>query len=569
MVDQSNLRGEFPMPKDALNDLNELEKENIALALWMKEFKAKKIPKGVRTKILSKKNSPEAFGERMRYRIQELVDNPDSFAPSYRKRYEKLLEQCDSLTSLQAYALNHLLGVDSSRGYQDIPDESNLEFPRDFAPQLGYQVGWHFFVGNCRDTRRREYGILVSFYRYSLLPPEMAHSFGLTDWDNQIFEMQLAVARAGEKHLQARPIAIAGTTGLLKFSNNPFHYGAGNNRIISQGEDELFPLRLQAWGLNQGGEEDVEIEVDLGFSSNKDFLLQGNQGCLPCCCGIGTLYYSATNLRLEPGSLLKLDGEEITFTQGRFWFDHQWGNALEPLGNSRCKVVRAASLLTKPSQSRGWDWFMAQFSDDREITMYAPHTDENLRYYQQIGEDAPGNMQVPVKGQFIDAEHNVIDIKGTLNVDKWVKSVKSSDPENYFITNTWYPDRWHFQFQDMVPEDLREFTMSPIVEGGQTGYNASGAQYSEGGVNIRNFEGNFLGKGFAESVYYADALANMFHLAGLPDTPEMRKLMEPPEPSSLLKLKSLLYMAWPPHQRKVKKILEKCLEQGLPTDFIG
>lgn len=111
--------------------------------------------------------------------------------------------------------------------------------------------------------------------------------------------------------------------------------------------------------------------------------------------------------------------------------------------------------------------------------------------------------------------------------------------------------------------------MTPIVEGGQTGYNASGAQYSEGGVHIRNPEGRFLGKGFAESVYYADALSNMFHLAGLPDTPEMRKLMELPGPSALLKLKSILYMAWPPHQRKVKKVLEKCLEQGLPDDFIG
>jgi predicted secreted hydrolase len=556
------------MAKDALNEMDKLTRENIALALWMKKFKAKEVPKNARKNILSKKNSPEAFGERMHYRIQELLDNPDSFTPSYQKRYEKLLEHCDSLTPLQAYAMNHLLGIDSSRGYQDIPDESNIEFPQAFTPQLGYQVGWHFFVGNCRDTRRREYGILVSFYRYSLLPPEMAHNFGLTDLDNQIFEMQLAVARAGEKHRQARPFAIAGTTGLLNFSNEPFCYEAGNNRITSLKEGELFPLRVQAWGVNQGGDEDVEMEVDLGFSSKKDFLLQGNQGCLPCCCGIGTLYYSATNLRLEPGSLLKLDGEEIILNQGQFWFDHQWGNALEPLGNSRCKVVRAASTLSKPSYSRGWDWFMAQFDGDREMTMYAPHTDKNMAYYWQTGEESPGTMTVAVKGQYIDAEHEVVDIKGTLNIDKWVQSVKSSNPENYFITNTWYPDQWEFQFQEMVPEDIRHFTMTPIVSGGQTGYNASGSQYSEGGVKIRNPEGKFMGKGFAESVYYADAHANMFHLAGIPDTPKIRKLMEPPEASALLKLKALLYMAWPPHQRKVKNVLEKCLKQGLPVDFL-
>ena len=557
------------MEKNLLSDLDNITLENVALALWMKEFQEEKIPQDIKKCLLDDKNSPNAFGKRMQHRIQDLIDNPDSFTPNYQKRYKELLKHCSSLTSMQAYAINHLLGMDSSRGYQKIPEESNIEFPSDFDPQLGYQVGWHFFVGNCRDTQNRDYGILVSFYRYSLLPPDMAHIFGLSDWENQIFEMQLAVARAGEKHIQSRPFALSGTTGLLKFSSNPFCYEAGKNKIISEKKDDLFPLQVKAWGVNQGYENDLEMEVDLKFNSNKDFLLQGNKGCLPCCCDIGTLYYSATNLQLEAGSLLKLDGEEIILDDGKFWFDHQWGNGLEPLGNSRCKVVRAASVLNKASHSRGWDWFMAQFDADREMTMYAPHSDKNLEFYWLTGPEPPGIMTVDIKGQYIDAKNHVINTRGTLKIDKWVKSVKSSNPEYYLVTNTWYPDHWEFQFQDMVPDDIRHFTMTPIVDGGQTGYNASGAQYSEGGVYLKNTEGELIGKGFAESVYYADAHPNIFHLAGIPDTPEMRKLVEPPEPSSWLKLKGLLYMTWPPHQKKIKKVLEKCLEQGLPEDFLG
>lgn len=52
----------FPMPKDAFMDLDELEKQNIATALWMKDFQTKKIPKNVKNNILSDKNSPAAFG---------------------------------------------------------------------------------------------------------------------------------------------------------------------------------------------------------------------------------------------------------------------------------------------------------------------------------------------------------------------------------------------------------------------------------------------------------------------------------------------------------------------------
>jgi hypothetical protein len=177
-------------------------------------------------------------------------------------------------------------------------------------------------------------------------------------------------------------------------------------------------------------------------------------------------------------------------------------------------------------------------------------------------------MEVAVKGQYIDSENKVTDMKGTLTIDKWIKSVKSSNPELYLITNTWYPDRWEFRFENMVPEDVRHFTLNSIVESGQTGYNASGCQYSEGGVIIRDPDDKFLGKGFAESVYYADSLPNVLHLAGIPDTPKIRKLLKPPEASPFLKLKGFLYMAWPPHQRKIKNILEKCLEQGLPIDFL-
>ena len=400
--------------KELTEELDEITKDNIARAMWMRDFKADEISEDVLERINSYKNSSKAFGERMHYRLQELIDNPDSYTPSYKKRYQNLIQHCSSLTALQAYALNHLLGMDSSRGYQDIPLEADLQFPRDYLPQMGYQVGWHFFVGNCTSKEGKDYGILVSFYRYSLLPLPIARHFGLSDMENQIYELQLAVAEAGGEHLQAKPFAVAGTTGVVNIKNQPFDYSIGKNRIKSQNTDELFPLNVQAWGVNLGGEKAVEMEVNLHLSSNKELLLQGNKGCLPCCCSIGTLYYSATNLSLKPGSIIKIDGDEIQLSEGKFWHDHQWGNALEPIGNPRCKLMRAANNLTKTSQSKGWDWFMAHFEGDREITMYAPHTDENLKFYHQTGAEPPKIMDVAVAGQFIDQDHTIVDVKGRL-----------------------------------------------------------------------------------------------------------------------------------------------------------
>ena len=58
----------------------------------------------------------------MQYRLQELIDHPDSFTPSYKKRYQTFIENSNSLTATQSYAMIHLLGLDSVKGYQKTPD---------------------------------------------------------------------------------------------------------------------------------------------------------------------------------------------------------------------------------------------------------------------------------------------------------------------------------------------------------------------------------------------------------------------------------------------------------------
>lgn len=556
------------MDFDSLNHMDDMTKDNIARVLWMQKFDPTKIPDNILKSVLRDINSPQMFAERMKYRLEYLIKNPDSYTPSYKKRYKTFIKNSESLSPLQAYAMTHLMGLDSSKGYDRIPDEANLKFPDDNAPQLRYQVGWHFFVGNCEGENGKEYGILFLLYRYCLLPPDIAKKFNLSDIENQIYEFQLAVAEAGSKHYQAKPIAISGTSGLVKFENQPFNYNIGKNTAKSQETNSLFPIRLNGWGVNVE-EEPLEIEVDLTLKSNKEFMLQGNNGCLPCCGGIGTLYYSATNLVLDvEKSFLKLNGETVKLIHGKFWFDHQWGNSLEPVGNSYCEVLRAANNMVE-THTRGWDWFMAQFDGEKEITVAAPHTDVNMEFYYQTGSEPPGVMEVNVTGTYVDPDGKPSDINGSLRVDEWVKSEKSADPEDYWITHTWYPNRWNFKFNENVPDDIKNFIMTPIVKGGQSGFNASGAQYSEGGVYIKNPEGKLIGRGFAESVYYSDATRNMLHLAGLPVTDEMVELVKKPSASPFLKLKSIIKLATPSNRAKLKKTLEKCVEEGLPDTMIG
>ncbi len=167
---------------------------------------------------------------------------------------------------------------------------------------------------------------------------------------------------------------------------------------------------------------------------------------------------------------------------------------------------------------------MAQFDGNRQITANSIHTIDNLGFYRQMGTTPPGTMSVPLSAKFMDPDAVTHDVAGTLSVAVWILSVDTPDPVTYPPTYTWYPNRWEFEFGDDVPEDIRSFVMVPIVQTGQSGFFANGAQYSEGAVYLLDPSGAEIGRGFAESVGYADTLTNQLRLVGIPATDDMMTL---------------------------------------------
>ena len=546
--------------RDLLDKLDEETKDNIAKALWMREFNVEEISDELVKRFESEKNSNESFGKRMQYYLREKLKNPDSFTPNYRNVYETLINHSSSLSPHQAYAMTFFLGMDSSKGYKSIPAKADFKIPQDDAPQWDYQLGWHFIVGSCIGNNGKEYGVQFMFWQYALLPPEIAKHFGLSDIENQIIELHLAVSEAGGEHYRSKPIIIAGTTGLIDFTNNPFNYTMGKNKIRSLKEDSTFPLQIKGWGIDLDPDSPSEIEVDITLTQTKEYLLQGKDGCDPCCGGVGTLYYSVPNLRVDSdNSILKINGEEVSLKSGKFWYDHQWCNGMLPAGNPRVKVLRVANNMNRKAAG-GWDWFMAQFKGNRELTMASIHSNEMTQFLKQTGPNSPETMQAEVSGKYVDEKNDSKKIKGTIRITEWIKSEKSQDPELYPVTNVWYPQKWEFNFGEDVPEDIRNFVMTPIVSGGQSGFFANGLHYSEGAVYLKDSEGNSLGRGFAESTGYADPILNRLKLAGLPATEEMNDKLEIPQPSSFLRLISGLYILWPSNKSKLKKLLTNCVD---------
>lgn len=532
--------------------IDDVTKKNIADSLWLDSYDETKLPKSIKEAINSPKNSNSAFGERTRSYLTWLKGHPQDHNPNYKKRYQSIIDNTQDISPQQAYIIStSLLGNNSTQGYDQMPEVASFKFPHDHAPKFKTKVGWHFFVGSAWDEDGQEYGIELMFFRVALMPPGIAAEQGLTDIENQVVEMQLGISKAGERHHQADPMIIAGTTGLIGYRPSPFTYALGKNNIQSQEKGKFLPITIQAQGIDRGGKKNFKLGVDITFTEGKEYLLQGGDGCAPCIAGMGTLYYSIPNLIMKPGSTINYGGKTIKLKKGTFWFDHQWGSLG---GNADSKVLRAASNISKPGPS-GWDWYMAQFDGDRQITMCALHSNKYLAYYFQTGSTPPPTMTIPVAAKYFDEHKNMVSCNGTLMIDKWVKSEQSPNPELYKVSHAWHPDHWKFEFDEHVPEDIRQFSMEQIVPVAQTNFFANAAQYNEGAVILKDKDGKDIGRGFAEAVQYSDPKPNAYRILGYTDKPELQKVLAKKDASAFGKVGSLMYMLT--HQKDLKEVISR------------
>jgi predicted secreted hydrolase len=535
----------------ALASFDDGTRADIAGALWLDEVAAAAIPQEAAAALASAKNSPRAHGERMRLFIEHLLQHPVSHSPSYEGVYRRLLAEIGDLSPHQAYVIQaNFLGPPGAADYEPIPAPAGLEFPRDHLPKPRSLDGWHFFVGSCWSADGREFGVELMFFQKAIYPPDVAAGFGLSGDENQTVELQFAISEAGGRHWQATPVVLAGTSGLVGWEADPFVYRLGRNSIRCHHSGDFLPVTIAARGVDRGADAPHTIGAQITLASGKGVLLQGEGGCMPSVDGIGSLYYSMPALQVDPaGSWIELDGERIDLARGIFWFDHQCG-AIS--GVPRSAVVRAANTAEEPAPV-GWDWFMAQFDGDRQLTFFSPHANSRHAFYRQTGPTPPGTMNVDVAGTYMDADNATTIVRGTLAVTEWVRADHSPDPARYAPTGTWYPARWEFRFAEGVPEDIALFTMTPIVAEAQSGFFANGAQYCEGAVVLHDAEGLDIGRGFAESVAYADTLRTTLRLAGLDDSKKALAAMARPRPSAAEKVKNALYVA--EHKKELQQIL--------------
>jgi hypothetical protein len=486
-------------------------------------------------------NSDAAFAERMRYRLTTLLQNPYTFLPSYQDRYQTLLKYCATLTPQQAYAMTMLLGGDSSRYYPDMPNTGELVFPDVNAWQTTAQEGWYYFAGHCVGKDGKTYGVLFMPFGNSLLPPAIAALFGLSDVQNQILDMQMAITVEGGRFYQADPIVTAGTSGNVKVSGE-FYLEANSFAVLPTDPSKPVPVKIKAKGTDRSGAVPTDLEIDFTFVRGNAYLPQGLDGGSPLIAGLGTRYYSIPGLVMDAtASTLKIGGETVALESGKFWFDHQWGLGMTPGGSPRFEVMRAAANL-KPQLPTSWDFFPINLDDGSAMNLSSLHGPDILKYIHQTGPTPPPPMTCPVEGKYQDRFGTVFNLSGQITISDWRKTDGSPNPAKYINTPTWVPHGGEFTlFEGVVPQRYRHFRLQHISDSPQCLWYSQGSQYVEAAVNILGDNGEKVGVGYQEAVGYVNPLNSVLKLAGLPTTPEILALFQAQPVSPTVYWESLLF----------------------------
>lgn len=337
---------------------------------------------------------------------------------------------------------------ENEKGFARALKSQKFSFPSDHGPHNLFRSEWWYFTGNLKNPQGRQFGYELTFFRFALKAekPEstsawrnnqmyMAH-LTLTDVEKGRFYTKERISRAGNE--------LAGA------SNNKYQVWLNDWSAKTEGEAD-FPLRLLAKSDYFG--------IDLRLTSQKSFVLQGDQGLSQKSPEPGNASYYYSFPRLETEGSVTVDGKQFAVT-GTSWMDREW----------------STSALS--DEQSGWDWFALQLSDNTELMFY------RLRRID-------GQPDSNSSGSYVLADNTKIALKES---DVSIKTLTSWKSPHSQIS---YPSRWQLS----VPGQNLELEIVPLINDQELNVSY---RYWEGAVSVNGTKNGkpISGQGYVELAGY-------------------------------------------------------------------
>lgn len=471
-----------------------------------------------------------------------LVNAEPKKVEAIKKIVKKKIANGEGLSPTQLLVIRMMLPATSFTGYETI-DPKGVKLPKDHKFHLQATNDWWFVVGRMLSDQGIMVAPEIQFFITNVFPKPFLDKHKLDPLQFMYMELHFAMSvnlPGPDNKLQK--VYISNTSTLIpgSFGMVAINQKTENGDLVLATVGGRSSLTILANGnvnvvLNDKDSNGNPMSITLALKDNKGVYYQSNDiGCAPCISGIGSLYYSYSNLSLIAGNAkfsVDSKGYDINFSQGKFWIDHQWSHGTLPAsGYVQSWLLRALGNLSTQKELTGWNWFQVQLNDNTELT--------GAYFFDRVFSTNPGTVTTELEKAFTmitqDGKRYVYP-KTTVTLTDWIPLVQPS-LETYFYPTTAVID-FKTNEKNTPVLTLRSDVDLPVH------YFRTGSIYREGPVTVFNPSGQVVGYGFLELVSNEPSKnRNKVRAALLGITEqEVEEASISATPSRRLKLASVLY----------------------------
>lgn len=230
--------------------------------------------------------------------------------------------------------------IDKSNNYSDlvsvfrlIPNHSIDTYPiypiKDINDTITFQfeqgvLGWYWGYAVYPQNSDNNFGTVMYYVlRNDLGTPDLRSKYNLSIGSTTIYTISIGVGIGnGKWYFCPEPIICGGT---YEVDNNNFTLTCKTDKLtnfILINTDSKLTLNFSYQDnlLNFG--------TNTTFTKTNKPRFNAPNGCAPCISGVGSLYWSYT--QLNSSSTINIDNKNYTFNNGDGWLDHQWGRSQLP-----------------------------------------------------------------------------------------------------------------------------------------------------------------------------------------------------------------------------------------------
>jgi len=290
--------------------------------------------------------------------LDYIIDHETLLQPVNHEVVDALREQAKVATTWTQLGSLALLTPCLNLGMRPIAPLTDTPLATTLFQPGNATLDWYFMYSNSTDEA---YTFIL--FAVPLCVPDIAKKYNLNPYDTYIYSPSAGYGKRmlqGDWSTSPRFYCQAIYTPL---SESTFTWEAilPNNAQVTGASFEClalgtFHLRI-AWN-----DKTNTHSIDSTLTSTIPPTYNGDGGCVPCIAGLGTSYWSYTNMKT------KTVYNNEPPVSGSGWFDHQWLQAGKLNGNIAASIINVLSWWSPSPKTTRWFWITVK--DDKRGVQY-------------------------------------------------------------------------------------------------------------------------------------------------------------------------------------------------------